>query len=110
MRLATVLTPLSDENLQLAAQCGVTDVVHRYPGSDPKVLSAAVRRFEAFDLKLSVVEGYLPIERIKLGDDDGRDLAALKSLVVQMGDLGIPLLCYNFMPGTDWCRTRLDAP
>ena len=41
MQLATVLTPMSDENLQLAAQCGVTDVVHRYPGSDPAILKAA---------------------------------------------------------------------
>ena len=38
MRLASVLTPLSDENLQLAAQCGVTDIVQRYPGPDPQVL------------------------------------------------------------------------
>lgn len=34
MQLATVLTPMSDENLQLAAQCGVTDVEHPYPGTD----------------------------------------------------------------------------
>jgi mannonate dehydratase len=27
-----------------------------------------------------------------------------------MADLDIRLLCYNFMAGTDWCRTRLDAP
>ena len=33
-------TPMSDENLQLAAQCGVTDVVHRYPGEDIAVLRA----------------------------------------------------------------------
>ena len=29
MRLATVLTPMSDENLELAVQCGVTDIVTR---------------------------------------------------------------------------------
>src|SRR4029079_11852676 len=27
-----------------------------------------------------------------------------------MADLDIRLLCYNFMAGTDWVRTRLDAP
>ncbi len=27
-----------------------------------------------------------------------------------MGDLGIPVLCYNFMAGTDWVRTKLDVP
>jgi len=34
MRLATVLTPVCDENLRLASQFGVTDLVLRYPGSD----------------------------------------------------------------------------
>jgi mannonate dehydratase len=110
MRLGTVLTPLSDENLQLAAQCGVTDVVHRYPGPDANVLKAAKERIASFGMNVSVVEGYLPIENIKLGIDDGTELAALKSLIRQMADLEIRLLCYNFMSGTDWCRTRLDAP
>jgi len=27
-----------------------------------------------------------------------------------MGELEIPILCYNFMAGTDWARTTLDAP
>lgn len=110
MRLATVLTPMSDENLQLAAQCGVTDVVHRYPGADAAVLRAAKRRIAAFGMDLSVVEGYLPIEAIKLGYDDGRELELLKTLVRQMAELDVRLLCYNFMAGTDWVRTRLDAP
>lgn len=110
MRLATVLTPLSDENLQLAAQCGVTDVVHRYPGEDPATLRAAKRRIADFGLSVTVVEGYLPIENIKLGIDEGREIALLKALVRQMAELDIRLLCYNFMSGTDWVRTRLDAP
>lgn len=110
MRLGTVLTPISDENLQLAAQCGVTDVVHRYPGPDAEVLRGVQRRIASFGMTLSVVEGYLPIENIKLGCDDGTEIEAMKTLIRQMANLGIPLLCYNFMAGTDWCRTRLDAP
>lgn len=110
MRLATVLTPMSDENLRLAAQCGVTDVVHRYPGADPAVLRAAKERIASFGMSLSVVEGYLPIENIKLGCDDGRELELLKALVRHMAELDVRLLCYNFMAGTDWVRTRLDAP
>jgi mannonate dehydratase len=27
-----------------------------------------------------------------------------------MGEAEVPILCYNFMAGTDWVRTRLDAP
>lgn len=110
MQLATVLTPPSDANLQLAAQCGVSEIVYRYPGSDATALPAAQQRFAAFGLTLSVVEGYLPLETIKLGCDDGSELAELQTLIRHMGDLGIPLLCYNFMAGTDWLRTRLDAP
>ena len=110
MQLATVLTPMSDENLQLAAQCGVTEVVHRYPGADLNVLRESQRRIESWGMQLSVIEGYLPLENIKLGCDDGRECAALKTLIKQMAELNIRLLCYNFMPGTDWLRTRLDAP
>lgn len=110
MRLASVLTPLSDQNLQLAAQCGVTDIVQRYPGPDPKVLQQGCRRIESFGMKCTVVEGYLPIENIKLGRDDGTEVRALQDLIRQMADQDIRLLCYNFMAGTDWCRTVLDAP
>jgi mannonate dehydratase len=109
MRLASVLTPMSDENLALAAQCGVTDIVTRYPGPSLDALLAVKRRIERFDLRLSVIEGYLPIENIKLGRDDGSELEALKSLVRNMGNAGVGILCYNFMAGTDWVRTRLDV-
>ena len=32
MKLASVLTPLSETNMRLASQCGVEGVVIRYPG------------------------------------------------------------------------------
>lgn len=109
MQLATVLTPPSDENLKLAAQCGVTHIVTRYPGPDLAALNENQRRFASFGLQLAAVEGYLPIENIKLGIDDGSEVAELKALIRHMGELGIPLLCYNFMAGTDWVRTELDV-
>lgn len=111
MRLASVLTPLNDYHLTLAAQCGVEDITVRYPGGDLEELQRLQRQIEAHGLKLAIVEGYLPIEQLKLGrDHDGRELAAMKTLIRQMGKLGIRLLCYNFMAGTDWVRTRLDLP
>ena len=110
MRLATVLTPPTPENLQLSVQCGVTDFVTRYPGPDLEDVKRV--RDEAADagLRLSVIEGYLPIEKIKLGEDDGSEILAMKSLIRHMGEAGIPVVCYNFMAGTDWVRTKLDAP
>lgn len=111
MKLASVLTPLSETNLRLAAQCGVEGVVIRYPGPNLEDLLAAKRRPEEFGLQVFAVEGYLPIEKIKIGaDQDGVELQAIKRLIRQMGTVGIPLLCYNFMAGTDWVRTQLDAP
>ncbi|MCY2968849.1 MAG: mannonate dehydratase [Planctomycetota bacterium] len=110
MKLASVLTPISAENLQLAAQCGVTDIVSRYPTGGLAELKATQQKIESFGMTLSVVEGYLPIENTKLGVDDGTEMRAVHQLLRDMAELGIPLLCYNFMAGTDWVRTRLDAP
>lgn len=111
MQLSTVLSPLSDENLQLAAQCGVEGLVTRYPGSDLADLVKVRTRIESHGLKLVAIEGSLPIEKIKIGEDhNGRELEAMRRLIVHMGEAGIPLLCHNFMAGTDWVRTRLDAP
>lgn len=110
MQLATVLTPPTNTDLRLAAQCGVSEIVTRYPGPDLSLLAAEQQRFASFGLKLSVVEGYLPLENIKTGTDDGSELTALKMLIEEMGRRYIPILCYNFMAGTDWVRTTLDAP
>ena len=111
MKLASVLTPLSETNMRLASQCGVEGVVIRYPGPTLEDLIAAKRCPEKFGLQVFAVEGYLPIEKIKVGTDhDGQELAAMKQLIQHMGTVGIPLLCYNFMAGTDWVRTQLDAP
>lgn len=110
MQLGTVLTPMSDENLTLAAQCGVTNVVARYPGTNIDDLLRVRDRIESFGMRLAVVEGYLPIERIKIGRDDGTEIAMMKTLIRNMQQAGISLLCYNFMAGTDWVRTRLDEP
>ncbi len=110
MRLASVLTPLSNENLQLAAQCGVTDIVTRYPRGGLAELQEVQRRVASFGMQLSVVEGYLPIERIKLGEDVGTELEAVTQLLRNMAEIGLPLLCYNFIAGSDWVRTRVDAP
>jgi mannonate dehydratase len=109
MRLGTVLTPPSAENFELAAQCGVVDFVSRYPGKELAELQRVQNRAAEFGLKLAVIEGYLPIEKIKTGEDDGSELEELKLLIRHMGESGLSTLCYNFMSGTDWVRTQVDA-
>jgi mannonate dehydratase len=111
MRLASVLTPLSDLHLQLAAQVGVTDVVVRYPGPDPAALAALCERVCRFGLRVSVVEGYLPMENVILGNDRrDTETEAMKALFRSMGACGVSLCSYHFMAGTDWVRTRVDVP
>lgn len=111
MRLASVLTPLSDENLQLASQTSVTDIVSRYPGPKLDELLARKERIESFGLRWSVIEDFLPIENVILGNDRRDDeIEELTQLIRNMATADIPILCYNFMAGTDWVRTSLDAP
>jgi mannonate dehydratase len=109
MKLASVLTPLSDENLTLAAQCGVDQIVVRYPGPNLDEITQMQKRIRSFGMEVGVVEGYLPIDRIKLGTDDGTDLASMKALLRHLSDLDIRMVCYNFMAGTDWIRTSVDT-
>jgi len=110
MRLASVLNPLDDHHLALAAQCGVEDITVRYLGTKLEDLLRTKAQIERHGLRLAVVEGYLPIEKIKTGrDEDGADLAAMKLLLQHMSEAEVPLLCYNFMAGTDWVRTRVDV-
>ena len=90
MKLASVLTPLSDDNLTLAAQCGVEQVVVRYPGPDLTEFDRLQARIRSFGMEIGAVEGYLPIDRIKLGTDDGTDLSAVQRLVRHLGGLDDP--------------------
>lgn len=109
MRLASVLTPLDEHHLRLAAQCGVEEITVRYPGPELESLLHTKAQIERHGMKLGIIEGCLPIEKLKLGCDDGSDMAAMKRLLQHMSEAEVPLLCYNFMAGTDWVRTKLDA-
>jgi mannonate dehydratase len=111
MRLASVLTPFSDYHLQLASQCGVTDVVTRYPGRELADLVAVRDHALRFGLRLAAIEGYLPIENIKLGNAQAAaEIEEMKRLIRNLAEADIPICCYNFMAGTDWVRTKLDVP
>ncbi|MCH9656883.1 MAG: mannonate dehydratase [Planctomycetes bacterium] len=109
MQLTSVVTPFTDDNLQLLSQIGVTHVTIRYPGKGLDCLMAIKSQVEKFDLAIAAIEGYLPIENIKLGNAqfDG-EIEEMKELLQNMQTAGIPFVCYNFMAGTDWVRTKLD--
>jgi len=62
----------------------------------------------ASGLELSVIESIPVHEDIKLGrPNSDRLLDAYAESVRNMGEAGIRVLCYNFMPVFDWTRTDL---
>lgn len=110
MRIALVITPMTENNLRLAAQIGVTDIVGRYPGPRLEDLLVLQDRVDCHGLKLSVIEGYIPHDHIVHGRS-GREqqIDAFSELIRHMGEAQVPILCYNFMPGDDWARTSTTA-
>ena len=111
MKLASVLTPLSDENLTLAAQTGVECITIRYQGPTLEDWRPAVARIRSFGMEIAAVEDAIAMENIIRGAE-GRDeeIEGIISLLHIMKELDIPVLCYNFMAGTDWVRTKTDVP
>ena len=115
MRIALVVTPFSDENIQLAAQLGVDDIVYYDMNGMPqavKDLVAVRHRVEAHGLRLSVIEGGPPIDKIIMAKP-GRDeqIEGFKRALDAMGRAGIRTLCYNFMPSSlRVARTSYSAP
>lgn len=111
MQLTSVVTPFTDDNLRLLAQIGVTHVTIRYPGRGRERLEAMKTQVESCGLQIAAIEGSLPIENIKLGNAlFDAEIEEMQELMSNMKAVGIPFVCYNFMAGTDWVRTTLNAP
>ena len=79
-----------------------------WPGASLEKLAESI---DAAGLRFAVVESIPVHEDIKLGRPSrDRFLDQYCDSVRAMGELGIPVLCYNFMPIFDWTRTTLDMP
>jgi mannonate dehydratase len=66
---------------------------------------------DAAGMRFAVVESIPVHEDIKLGRPSrDRLIENYCASVRAMGELGIPVLCYNFMPIFDWTRTDLAMP
>jgi mannonate dehydratase len=61
--------------------------------------------------RLEAIENRPPMEKIKLGlPGREEELAAVTELVANMGTLGIPVWCYEWMPVLNWVRTSTAVP
>jgi len=118
MKISGVAKKFTATNLRLLKQVGVDDFVYYNMLGMPVELDAldgVKKSVEREGLRLSVVEGGPPIDRIVLGKE-GRDqqIEQYMKALRNMGKLGIRVLCYNFMPQVGPCamvvRTSMRFP
>ena len=106
-----IVTPFAGENLQLAAQVGVEEIVAVYPGPGREPLLKVKGEVEKHGMRLTHIERKLPHDQIVHGLS-GRDeqVKMIKHLLRDMAEAGLEVLCYNWMPSEDWCRTTRMNP
>jgi mannonate dehydratase len=96
---------------QIPGVRGVVTALHDVPVGEawrPEQLSAVKAQIEDAGLHFAVVESVPIHEDIKLGRPARDRLIDNYCVTVQrIGELGVPVLCYNFMPVFDWTRTDL---
>ena len=114
MDISLVLPPGPDERWELAKQVGVTDaVVHTLEIGDGTRLyeyEDLARIADAFDdagIDWRVVEGGVPLtDRTRLAQPGrNEEIERFCTLLRNLGDLGVPVVCYDWMAGLRWART-----
>nr|WP_295926254.1 mannonate dehydratase [uncultured Dyadobacter sp.] len=106
-----------DEKWALARQMGIDHAIAKLapeltgdlPPWDKASLKKSKETFEKSGFRLIGFEGdQFDMTRIKLGiDGRDEDLDSYMAMLENMGELGINLLCYNFM-ATGWFRTATN--
>ena len=120
LEIAEFIAPTPTPVWRLARQAGVDLAVGGLPpadlleGEEPWDLGPLTRmkaRYEAAGFKLVVIEARPPLNKAKRGLP-GRDeeIETVCRLITNMGALGIPVWCYEWMTDFNWVRTDLAKP
>lgn len=120
LEIAEFISPTPTPVWKLAKQAGVDLAVGGLPSDDlrpgeaPWDLAPLQRmkaNYEANGFQLRVIEARPPLNRAKRGLP-GRDeeIATVCTLLENMGKLGVPVWCYEWMTDFNWVRTNLATP
>lgn len=111
---ALILPPEPDDRWNIAAQMGVEKaVIHPLEIGDNRThwsydeLLRLSNWLNEVGIDLSVIEGSVPIsDRVRIGAK-GRDedIEEFKQFLYDCGEVGIPVVCYDWMSGVRWART-----
>ena len=119
IEIAEILFPQPTPLWKLAKQVGVNHAVgvldYSEPGPDkPWDYAPMMRlkqRYEDGGFQLAVIESMPPVDKIQLGlPGKEEQIEFVKTMLVNMGKLGIPVLCYNWMPLLGVPRTSASTP
>ena len=119
MKLALVLPPTPCPDWRVARQVGAEGAVFGlvdYYRKDPSIVSfAGLKKLQdqlaEADLELMVIEGDpIPLRACRLGLPE-RDavIDTYLEIVRVLGDLGVTVMCPNWMAGINWIRTSVDT-
>jgi len=116
MKLSIFLHPKPGINWQLAKQIGVNHAIAKLspentgqlPPWDRDSLARSLMTYNDFGFEVTGLEGdQFDMSRIKRGlPGRDEDIENYIKMLQNMGELGIPLLCYNFMVHIGWYRTQ----
>jgi mannonate dehydratase len=123
MEIAEILPPPAGRLWRLVKQCGVQHAVGTW-GALPRpdaggqappwsydALARLKESYEAEGFRLAVLECRPPMNKIKLGlAGREEELEAVCELLRNLGRLGVPVWCYEWMPILNWVRTSTAIP
>lgn len=98
---------------QIPAMSGIVSAVYHVPAGELWSLESILALKEkaaAAGLAFEVVESLPVHENIKLGTDCRRLMENYAENIRRLGQAGIKVICYNFMPVFDWLRSDLNKP
>ena len=120
LEIAEFIAPTPSPLWKLAKQAGVDLAVGGLPFDglrpgeglcDLAPLTRMKAAYQAGGFDLSVIEARPPLNKAKRGLP-GRDaeIATVCTLIENMGKLGVPVWCYEWMTDFNWVRTNMATP